>query len=311
MKPEADSLKSKDGASFWNRSRKAGLWVVFFCYLTALPIALLTFHLTPAALTLRLLAADAAATVVIWLFSLFLDNASVYDPYWSVLPPVLFLFLLLRSGTVTAASVLLFLLLCLWGIRLTGNWAITFSGLHRQDWRYDRIRSRTGPWYPLASLLGIHLMPTLIVFACMLPAVLFLSRGAPLHPAMLLGLAVSLSGLVLETVSDRQMRAFRRESPDRSGILRTGLWRYARHPNYLGEILFWWGIYLYALPTGLSAWVYGAGAAANTALFLLISIPMAERRLAEYKSDYEAYCAQTRALIPLPRSRSPERGGIR
>jgi steroid 5-alpha reductase family enzyme len=87
-----------------------------------------------------------------------------------VQPIVIVNLLLFQTRLFHVSSILLCLVIGLWGIRLTTNWALTFKGLHIQDWRYDLIKSRTDRLYPLANLIGIQMIPTLIVYACILPA---------------------------------------------------------------------------------------------------------------------------------------------
>ncbi len=111
--------------------------------------------------------ADLAATIVIFIFSVITNNSSMYDPYWSVAPVVIALFWLLQPGSDGFANprhVLIFALLCLWAMRLTTNWALQWRGLGHEDWRYRDIRKQTGFFYWPVSFLGIHLMPTLLVF---------------------------------------------------------------------------------------------------------------------------------------------------
>ncbi|MDD3866893.1 MAG: DUF1295 domain-containing protein [Eubacteriales bacterium] len=81
-----------------------------------------------------------------------------------------------------------------------------------------------------------------------------------------------------------------------------GVWKYARHPNYLAEIIFWWGIYLFLVSVRPRLWLLGFGALLNTLMFLFISIPMAEKRLAREKDGYEEYAARTRMLLPIKKS---------
>ena len=124
-------------------------------------------------------------------------------------------------------------------------------------------------------------------------------QGGTIGPVGALGLAVSVAGLGLEAVADAQSHAFRKAAGDRSQLVRTGLWRRSRHPNYLGEILMWWGVDLVFLSAFPGQWRLGFGALVNTALFLFISIPLAEKRLATYKADYEAYRDETPMLLPF------------
>ena len=92
------------------------------------------------------------------------------------------------------------------------------------------------------------------------------------------------------------MHRFRK---NRTGtFIRTGLWKYARHPNYLGEILMWWGVALAVISVYPSAWYLCAGAVANTILFLVVSIPMADNRQSK-KEGFAEYKAATRMLLPV------------
>lgn len=285
--------------STWKANRTIGFVLITLSYLTALVVGIIVFNSAGSTVWMNLFMADLAATFVIWVSSLLLNNASVYDPYWSVQPMVILPLLFLQAGKVNLTSLLLCVVVVLWGARLTLNWISTFKGLHEQDWRYDQIKHQTGQLYPLVNLMGIQLMPTLIVYACIAPIVFVIYQSPKFTWWILPGLLISLSGVILETIADRQVHDFRLRNLDKSAIIREGLWTYSRHPNYLGEILMWWGAYLVCLASSPSAWIFGLGALLNTALFLFISIPMAEKRLAKYKSGFAEYQQQTRMLLPF------------
>src|SRR3990172_1178277 len=87
-------------------------------------------------------AADLAATIVIFTFSVAYDNSSFYDAYWSVAPPCLAVYWLLGApGDVPGArQALVVLLVFAWGIRLTANWLHGWRGLAHEDWRYVQMR---------------------------------------------------------------------------------------------------------------------------------------------------------------------------
>lgn len=282
-------------------NRAIGFLLITLSYITALVIGLIVYKQADRSIWMNLFLADLAATFVIWVSSLLLNNASVYDPYWSIQPVVILPLLFLQVGKLNFTSLLLCAMVILWGVRLTFNWISTFKGLHEQDWRYDQIKHQTGLLYPLVNFLGIQLMPTLIVFACIAPIVYVILQAPKFSALILPGLLISLLGVILETIADHQMHDFRRSNHDKSAIIRAGLWKYSRHPNYLGEILMWWGAYLVCLAVTPSAWMFGLGAMVNTLLFLFISIPMAEKRLAKYKDGFQEYKQQTRMLLPLPK----------
>ena len=228
------------------------------------------------------------------MFSIIFSNASVYDPYWSVQPLVITLCFLLTNFTVS--GLIITLLIWFWGIRLTANWAYTFKGLTHQDWRYTMLNEKTGALYPVVNFLGIHMFPTLVVYACCLPAVQVILGGFTVNAFSFIGVAISLFAVVLQLVSDVQMQAFRNSKI--GSFIRVGLWKYSRHPNYLGEILMWWGVAIFMLSVDVSSYYLMAGALVNTLMFLFISIPMADKRQAK-KQGFSEYKSATRMLLPI------------
>lgn len=244
---------------------------------------------------LKLLIADVAATAVTFIFSVIFNNASVYDPYWSVQPIVIAVAFAI-GNKMTAARLLPLIAVCLWGVRLTANWAYTFKSLNHQDWRYTMLKEKTGKLYPVVNFLGIHLFPTLVVYACVLPVVYTFTLDFKTNAGSVIFFVLSIAAVILQLVSDAQMQAFRKSGT--GGFIRVGLWKNSRHPNYLGEILMWWGIALAFISVVPNMWYLGAGALVNTLMFLFISIPMADKRQAR-KDGFDEYKKQTRILLPI------------
>ena len=152
-------------------NRAASFVTVAIIYILATLVGLATYYLArDLGWWLALLASDVVATVFTYAFSVILGNASVYDPYWSVQPPVILLAFALGNG-LNAFGVLLLVAVGFWAIRLTANWAYTFVGLCHQDWRYTMLKEKTGVFYPIINFVGIHMVPTLVVYSCVLPAV--------------------------------------------------------------------------------------------------------------------------------------------
>ena len=255
---------------------------------------------------IALLCADVLATVVVWAFGLLYENVSVYDPYWSVFPPLAYLLWAFYTGVWSLPVALLLIASCYWGCRLTRNWMITFKGIGHEDWRYTKYRSQHPLVFHAINLFGLNMMPTLIVFAAMLPGLklferpfdmntLFVNDGH-LFTTILLCLAflTCLVAPTIQLIADKQSHDFRAANPGK--VCNVGLWKHGRHPNYFGEILFWWGIWMmYSAFNGLD-W-YICGAIAMTALFLGISIPLMEQRQLANKPGYAEYRKQTRMLI--------------
>lgn len=277
------------------KNRTLSFVIVAAVYLLAAVAGILIYRWLPWAWWLNLLVADAAATVLTFIFSLIFRNASVYDPYWSV-QPIVILTAFAVGKTMTVERVLLLVAVCFWGIRLTANWAYTFGNLTHQDWRYTMLKEKTGIFYPVINFVGIHMVPTLVVYGCTLPAVYAFLQDGSWNVGSILFFLVSVGAAVLQGTADIQMHKFRK---NRTGPFnRNGLWKYSRHPNYLGEITMWWGVALAVICVHPGAWYLCAGAVANTVLFLVVSIPMADNRQAR-KEGFAEYKAQTRMLLPI------------
>lgn len=274
------------------KSRGIGFLIIAGIYAIAAVLGILLYQTLPGAYWLRLLLADVAATAFVFAFSLLFKNASVYDPYWSVQPIVILAGFVASHGA-TPVGIALLAVVTVWGVRLTGNWAYTFRGLAFQDWRYTMLQEKTGALYPLVNFLGIHLFPTLIVYAVTLPAVVAIETGAAWNPLCLPGFLLSLAATALQGVSDLQLHRFQKEN--KGGFIRFGFWKHSRHPNYLGEILMWWGVAFASIAALGGVWQLLLGAVLNTLMFLFISIPMADRRQSR-KEGFDAYKIETHAL---------------
>lgn len=280
------------------QSRIRSFLFTIIVYALALVVGLFVYGRMRGGVLFRVFAADIAATLFLFFVSLPLENASVYDPYWSVAPIVILPLAMREFGAWNAGTIALLCCVTYWGIRLTANWAYTFQGYDHQDWRYTMLRERSGAFYPLVSLFGIMLFPTLVVFFCLLPALHYIQFGG-INLVTLLGFALCVSAATLQLVADVQLHRFQRQANNRGQIIRHGVWRHARHPNYLGEILMWWGVFVVLVSVRPSLWPLGIGALTNTLMFLFISIPMAESRMAGYKEGFDRYVQETNRLLPI------------
>ena len=249
--------------------------------------------------------ADVAATAVVFAFSVLLDNSSVYDPYWSVAPPVVAAYwaAVAPTGRLGARQLLILGLTLLWGIRLTANWGRRWGGPADEDFRYREIRSKTGRGYWPASFVSIHLMPTVWVFLGLLP--LFPALAQPGDFGILDAAAglVTLAAVVIETVADQQLRKFLRSPHQPGAVLDSGLWGRCRHPNYLGEVLFWWGLFLVGIAARPGwAWTI-VGPLSITLLFVFISVPWMDRHMRARHAGWAEQMKRVPSLVPWRRRR--------
>jgi steroid 5-alpha reductase family enzyme len=282
---------------------KRALGVVAVSYLVA-GLAAWAFAATvgashPLAVTLG---ADLVATVVVFAASLIVGNASLYDPYWSVAPPVIVAAWVLWRDDITARQVVVLALVLIWAVRLTANWVRSWRGLGHEDWRYVQMREQRPSWLPwwLMNLAGIQLMPTLVVFTGLLavwPAVTVTDR--PLGGLDALAALVTAGAVLLEAAADRQMHRFAADPANRGRVIDRGLWRHSRHPNYVGEIGFWWGLWLFGLAAAPSWWWTVAGPIVMVLLFTLVSVPLMDRRSLARRPAYAEHMRRVPALLPL------------
>ena len=249
--------------------------------------------------------ADIAATIVVFIFSVIFNNSSLYDPYWSLAPVPIALYWALHavSDAVIIRQVAVLLLLAVWAGRLTYNCLDRWQGLGHEDWRYAEMR-RTGRLYWLISFFGFHLFPTITVFlGCLSLYPALLAGTSPFGMLDVLAIAITISAIWLEAKADKELKTFVSKRKSAAEHITTGLWAYSRHPNYFGEVLFWWGLYLFALAADLSYWWAIIGPVCVTLLFVFVSVPMMDRHILEKKPAYAETMKKVSALVPwFPRN---------
>ena len=246
--------------------------------------------------------ADLVGTVLIFLFGRLYHNASFYDAYWSVIPPLLAVYWACEAVSEAVDPTRQWLVIALvtyWAVRLTANWAWHWPGLSHEDWRYQPIRDKAGKCALWADFSGIHLFPTLIVFAACLPIYAAVSLGdAPLNWLDYVAAVVTFGAITLEMIADLQLHRFAKNKQT-GDIINTGVWQYSRHPNYLGEFGFWLGLMLFGLAAYPQGWWWIIpGALAMLAMFVYVSIPLMDERSCARRKNYAAHMEAVPALFP-------------
>jgi steroid 5-alpha reductase family enzyme len=273
------------------------------------------------------LALDAALlgsiNFALWLVSLPLQKTWPVDFIWSCWPPLQCALILMQpsasEGGVTERQAAIVALTALWGCRLTYNF-VARGGIGHEDWRYTDMRRQFGSQFWWVSLFSVFLGQTVFLFAACVSLYGALASPLPVGPLDASASALALFAIALEALSDVQMDHFRlqaaaarRQAQGREGhaaapvpVLSTGLWGWSRHPNYLGEMLWWWALWLFGCAVA-PRWTV-CGPVAITALFNLISVDLLETRQLANKGDaYRAYKRQVPSallLVPPPLGRA-------
>ena len=284
-----------------NEKRK-GLLFNAAIYLAAFGIAAIPFSVI-GDLLVSSAVFTAVATLAVFIASCALRDVSVYDPYWSVEPPVLLLLAMIKYSLWNVNSFIILGAVTLWAVRLTVNWYVTYKGIGNEDWRYARYREKLPtPLFLLVSFFGLHFVPTIVVYLGLVNGLLAIREPA-LSPLSLIGLSIMIAAVALEFVSDRAIHGFLKEHKGERKTCDVSVWKYSRHPNYLGEMSFWTGLFVYYAALRPDRWYLGAGFVTIIVLFLIVSIPMMEKHNAERRPDYKEYKERTSMLFLLPRKK--------
>jgi steroid 5-alpha reductase family enzyme len=241
------------------------------------------------------------ATLIIYLASVLAKNSSFYDPFWSIapLPIIIYLSFISYERDKNLLKVLVILIpVIYWSLRLTNNWRRSWKGLSHEDFRYIDLKTRFKKFPYLIDFFGIHLYPTLQVNFSLFPLYYyFLSDFSPVPIALYIFSFFTIGAVFLEHLADEQMREFRSQPENKGKTMNRSLWKYSRHPNYLGEVLFWWGLYLMTLSVNLNFWWLFICPLSMTLMFTLVTCSMMDNRSLLNRPDYSTYMAKTSQLL--------------
>jgi steroid 5-alpha reductase family enzyme len=247
------------------------------------------------------LAAALAIALASWAISVRQRDVSIVDSVWSLLviaPAWASALWLPRTGPRTA---IVLALSTLWALRLS----IYITWRHwgaDEDHRYRAIRERNEPHFALKSLYLVFGLQAVLAWLVSLPLVAAIASDAPWSTVDAIGAVLFTLGLAFETIGDAQLARFQANPSNRRSVMSSGLWRYTRHPNYFGECVLWWGLWLLALSAG--AWWSVVSPLLMTVLLLKVSgVSLLEQDIGHRRPAYRDYVARTNAFIPgRPRS---------
>ncbi len=245
--------------------------------------------------------AIAAAMLALWLLSLALRNASIVDVWWGPGIALGTAVAWLSGGASHPRAALLVGLAALWALRL-GGYLLWRNAGHGEDPRYQAMRRYWGARFPWISLATVFTLQGVLQWVVSLPLQLGAAApgDAPLGVGDALGVLLFATGLGFEAIGDAQLARFKADPGNRGRVMDRGLWRFTRHPNYFGDALAHWGMFVVALGTPHGAWAI-VGPALMTFLLLRVSgVALLERSIGKRRPDYVAYQRRTSAFFPLP-----------
>mgnify|MGYP000011389961 FL=1 len=252
-----------------------------------------TFIITEAAFIIFLL------VTMLWVVSVFIKNVSIVDIFWGIGFVVVNTVYFLNSGDVTPRKILLLILVSLWGFRLAIYLAFRNIG-KGEDFRYQEFRLKFGPHrYWWLSYFQTFLLQGGLILIISLPllAVNSSSSSGILGVLDYVGICVWIIGFLFEAGGDYQLYQFKKHNDNKTKILKTGFWKYTRHPNYFGDSVIWWAYAIFSIAAG-GYWQI-MGSVIMTLLIVKVSgVSLLEKTLKTNKPGYQDYIKRTNAFFP-------------
>lgn len=240
-----------------------------------------------------------ALFVVTWAVSVPLHNASIVDIVWGLSFCVVAWTARAVADGYAPRQNLIVVLVSLWGLRLSGYllWRNAGKG---EDFRYVAMRRRAGASFARRSLVTVFLVQAAMAWVVSLPVQVALAAPSPrsLGWLSIVGAAVWFAGFVFESVGDWQLARFKADPDNKGKVMDRGLWRYTRHPNYFGDALLWWGLFITALPAPNVIYTVLSPLVMTLLLMKVSGVPLLEKRMAETRPKYAEYVRKTPAFFP-------------
>ena len=228
-----------------------------------------------------------------------LKRNDVADIAWGIGFIVTAISVIVITDSIAWRGVLALLLVTLWGVRLAFH-VFLRNRRKSEDPRYSKWRRKWGKHVKVRAYFQVFLLQGVLIIVISLPVTIAIKYGqSPLNLLDLLGVCIWFGGFFFEVVGDYQLVKHKRDPANQGKIMTQGLWKYTRHPNYFGEVVLWWGVYLIALSVPLG-WTTILGPITITYLILKVSgIPLLEEKY-EDNPEFQMYKRRTSAFLPLP-----------
>lgn len=225
-----------------------------------------------------------------------LKNNSIVDTGWGIGFMLVTIWSFLTYAKPSSIQTLLTFLVLIWGSRLA--FYILKRNKKEEDWRYKKWRAEW-KFFHLRSFFQIFMLQGFLLFLIVFPvAVVNGQFPAEINALSYIGLVIWIIGFLFEVIGDAQLKKFITKKKSKNNqIMKEGLWRYTRHPNYFGEATLWWGIFLITFSAS-GNWLFIISPITITILVRFVSgVPMLEKKYKDNK-EFQEYAKKTNALIP-------------
>ncbi|HMO55014.1 MAG TPA: DUF1295 domain-containing protein [Tepidiformaceae bacterium] len=242
-----------------------------------------------------------AFMIVGWLISVVIKDASIVDILWgSGFVIVAWVAFAVGDGY-EARKWLITIMATLWGLRLSGYLAWRNIG-KGEDYRYQAMRRHWGARFTVVSLFTVFGLQGVLMYVVSMPLQVAQLSGTPGELTLLdyAGAAIFAVGLLFESIGDFQLARFKANPENKGKVMDRGLWRYTRHPNYFGDAVVWWGIFIVALAEPWNVLVIFSPIVMTVLLTRVSGVAMLERTIGKRRPGYDEYIRRTSGFIPMP-----------
>jgi steroid 5-alpha reductase family enzyme len=213
----------------------------------------------------------------------------------------------LNKTPLSLYTVVLFFLILIWGIRLSRRLYKRNHG-KPEDFRHRMQREKweqKGKMYTtVRTYIQIFVLQGFIISIVLLPFTLSLAASPKNNIWLFVGIIIWAIGFYFETIGDRELDTFIKTKPEHGTlIIRSGLWKYTRHPNHFGESVMWWAIAIIGIGASYSLLSLLSPILITTLILFVTGIPLIEKRFAG-NPEWEEYKKRTSKFVPLPPKKS-------
>lgn len=240
--------------------------------------------------------------IFFWSASLRYKKTWLTDIAWSSGFFVVYLVVLLINANFSFKQNLILLMLFLWGFRLT--FYLVVRNLNKnQEFEYQKLKEKWGKRILSGTPLLVSLWQALGLFLVSAPAILVSTYKEVTQIGFydILFSGLWLAGFFLESFADLELYKFKKNPANQGRILKEGLWKYSRHPNYFGEILMWLAIFFLILPVPNAVFTIVSPIFLVVSLLRFTGVKVIEKRF-QYDLEYTSYANSTNKILPIPRT---------
>ncbi len=231
-----------------------------------------------------------------WAVAKSIKRYDIIDSIWGLSFVILCISTMLYENfPMNNRAILIVSMVGVWGIRLSLFLFIRFAEKDQMDARYQEMYDGWTGNKDLSALFKVYFLQAVIAFILAIPLINSITNNEiELFWLDYLGFTIWALGFLLESVADIQKSKFKKRNPN--GVCNTGLWKYSRHPNYLGEIILWYGISLLML-SQVEWWLaIMTPVLTHLIIYFVSGVALLDKKY-QKNNKYESYLKQTHPLL--------------